>query len=567
MKNGFSRKVKHGSLSLGLSAIVIAAVILLNALMSFLCSSNGWFIDMTSGHFREKDIPLYGGMYTLSDSAENMMRQTLDTVNANRAKEDGVKVDIIFCADPDLLCGNQYMRYIYYTALEMQKAFPDSIQVSTKDVWSNPSSVNAYRTNSYSSIYQTNVIVASGSEFRVYNQKAFYLYDETTDTTPWAYNGEKIFLKGIIAVTKVDSPIACLTTNHGEPFATEEGKSEYSAFLNVLQDAGYEVRFLDLSKDEIPENCRLVVTFDPQTDFLSNFNSTDSDAVSEIKKLDDFLAKTYSFMIFADADTPKLTNLEEFLEEWGITFSRYRDDKGEYNGIVYDSDYALDGAGASFVGTYETGGVGGSITGDMRKYGIAPKIVFSNAIGISYSDSYNMEYEMADATTGADAFSYGSYNRNKCTREIFDLFRASETSLIYQKKNGTVITDNPDTSGDVKIMTLTRENRFIGEGQGYTNINDASYVCAVGSTEFASNAVLSSNAYGNTDLLLEVLRVIGREIEPVGIKLKPMYSAVAEPQVVLEAKPMNKTVLLTVLPVLTFAISGIFVLVRRKFRK
>ena len=40
------------------------------------------------------------------------------------------------------------------------------LEVRTTNVWSNPSSVDAYRTNSYSSIYQTNVIVASGSEFR-----------------------------------------------------------------------------------------------------------------------------------------------------------------------------------------------------------------------------------------------------------------------------------------------------------------------------------------------------------------------------------------------------------------
>jgi hypothetical protein len=561
MKNGISRKVKHGSFSIGLSAIVIAAVILLNALMSFLCTSNRWFTDMTVGHFREKDIPTYAGMYTLSDAAESMMKQTFDAVNANR--EDDVKVDIIFCADPDLICGNTYMRYIYYTALEMQKAFPDFIQVSTKDVWSNPSSVNAYRTNSYSSIYQTNVIVASGSEFRVYNQRAFYTYSETTDTTPWAYNGEKTFLKGIIAVTKADSPIACLTTNHGEPFATEEGKAEYSAFIKVLQSAGYEVRFLNLLEDEIPENCRLIVTFDPQTDFLSNFNQTDANAVSEIKKLDDFIAKAYSFMIFADADTPKLTNLEEFLEEWGIAFNRYEDS----NGIVYDPDSALDGEGAAFVGAYETEALGGSITEDMRKYGVAPKIVFSNTMGISYSDTYGMEYVLADETAGTGAFSFGYYNSNKSTREIYDVFRSSETSLIYQKKNGAIVTDMPDTAGNFKLMTLTRESRYIGEGQGYTSVNDASYVCAIGSTEFASNAVLTSNAYGNTDLLLEVLRVIGREIEPVGIKFKPMYSATATGQYVLEANPTGKMAVLVALPAVAFALSGIIILVRRRVRK
>ena len=101
------------SASIALSALVIAAVILLNVLVTFLCSANLWFADMTSGHFREADISLYAGMYTLSDSAENLMKKTFDAANENRAEGEEVKVDIIFCADPDLLCGSTYMRYIY----------------------------------------------------------------------------------------------------------------------------------------------------------------------------------------------------------------------------------------------------------------------------------------------------------------------------------------------------------------------------------------------------------------------------------------------------------------------
>ncbi|MBQ8440848.1 MAG: hypothetical protein IJX19_09315, partial [Clostridia bacterium] len=323
-----------------------------------------------------------------------------------------------------------------------------------------------------------------------------------------------------------------------------------------------------------PENCRLIITFDPQQDFYSNFK--DPTEVSEIKKLDQFLAKAYSFMVFADADTPKLTNLEEFLEEWGISLNRYEtvDENGnktKLNGVVFDPDNALDGEGKTFVGTYETGGLGGSITEDMRKLGVAPKIVFSNAIGISYSDSYKSEYKLADETAGTEEFAFGYYDSNSSTREIYDVFWAGETSVVYAKKDGIALTKEPvatwQRTGDFKLLTLTRESRYIGEGQGYTNINDASYVCAVGSTDFASNAVLSSNAYGNTDLLLEVLRVIGREIEPVGLKFKPMYSATAGAQQVLEAKPQQKTVILVLIPALTFAFSGIFVLVRRKFRK
>ena len=563
MKHGFTRRFQRGTINVALCAGVIAAVVLLNILVTALCSNNRWFIDMTSGHFTDARVDLYEGMYTLTDDAEAMLKSTFDAVNATRPEEDGVEVEIIFCAEPDLLTKNDRMRYIYYTALEMEKAFPDSIQVSTTDVWSNPSSVDAYRTNSYSSIYQTNVIVASGTEFRVYNQRAFYTYSETTDTDPWAYSGEKTFVKGIIAVTKAEAPIACLTYNHGEPFATEEGMAQYSQFLKVLDSAGYQVQFLDLKNEEIPEDCRLIITMDPQEDFASSFMT--QNGVSEIEKLDKFLGKAYSFMIFADADTPKLTNLEEFLEEWGIAFNRYADDKSA--GMVYDPENALDGKGQTFMGVYEEEALGGSVTQDMREVGGNPKVVFSNALGISYSPTYENAYALPDEEAGTGAFSYGYYNSNSWSRDIYDIFRASETALIYETEKGTLTDRVADTAGGFKLMTLSRENRTIGEGQGYTSINDVSYVCAVGSTAFASNEVLASNAYGNTDLLLSVLRVIGREIVPVGINFKPMYTGEADATNLASHNTTAQTVVLILLPALAFAGTGTVVLVKRKFRK
>ena len=59
------------------------------------------------------------------------------------------------------------------TALGLQKQFPETIEVSWRDVWSNPSSVDMYRSTSYSTIYPSNVIVASGTEFRVSSARTF----------------------------------------------------------------------------------------------------------------------------------------------------------------------------------------------------------------------------------------------------------------------------------------------------------------------------------------------------------------------------------------------------------
>ncbi len=564
------KKFRYGSASLGITALVIAAVILLNVAVGALFSNSLWFLDETS----EK-------IYRLDDSFKNFLQRTLDEANDKRAQngEEDVKVDIIFCADPDMLKGSTRMRYVYYTALALQKAFPDTIEVSTTNVWTNPSSVDPYRTNSYSSIYQTNVIIASGSEFRVTDLDYYYVTDTGTGEV-WAYHGEKKLVQAIMAVTKAEAPICGITTNHGEPFATEEGKAEYSRLIEVVEDAGYDVQYFDLAKDEIPEDCRLILTFDPQTDFLSEYGT--EDAVSEIEKLDDFLAQAYSYMVFVDADTPELPNLEMLLEEWGITFDRYADPSdsdtvlGNYR---INADSAVDSLGNSIIGEYEPEGYGGGITKNMRKYGGSPKVVFGNAMSISYSKSYQAKFVMADAEKGTEAYSYGYYARNSHYRNIYDMFRSGEDSVAYAVKNGLPLTDaegNPldpvDTQGDFKLMTITCENRTIGEGQGYTQVNDASYVCAVGSTDFASDQLLSSNAYANTDVLLETLRSIGKEVVPVGLLFEPMYDdemteASASTGAVYYTKAGNIawTVFLALIPAVACATAGAVILLRRRF--
>lgn len=569
LNNGFGRKLRHGSVSLALTAGVIAAVILLNVLVSALCSANLWFIDMTAGHYDEKRKAEYAGLYTLSDQAKSLLGDTIASANASRPENDPVKVDIIFCADPDMLYGNKLMRYVYYTALSMEKAFSDTIKVSTVDVWDNPSAVDAYRTNAYSSIYQSNIIVASGTEFRVYSYRAFYTFNDSADEEPWAYSGEKNFIKGITAVTRAEAPICALTVGHGEPFETEEGRAKYSEFLNVIERSGYDVAFVDLKTDTIPENCRLIITFDPQTDFVSNFQTG---GTSELKKLEQHLDNTYSYVVFADADTPKLPNLEELLEQWGIVFERY---DGDATYEIIDADSSVDGVGQTIIGQYESEAMGGSLTSDMREKGTNPKVVFGNALSIGYSETYETIHAVADEERETGAYTYGYYFRNGRPRSIYDVFRASETAFAYAKENGTRLTDENgadlvvDAANKLRpfrLMTITCHSRLVGEGKGYTSVQDDSYVCAIGSTDFASNEILKSNSYGNTDALLGMFRTVGREIVPIGLEPIPFHEVEMGTDYYTKPGTVTTTVLLTVIPAVILVGVGLYVLVRRKVR-
>ena len=131
--NGWERKLRRGSASLGLCIIVLVAVLLLNVGMTALCTSQFWFIDLTpqskyTVYQEHNNLQKYSGLYTLMDETKNLLNIIIDGANENR--EEPVKVDIIFCSEPDQLLKTDAMRYVYYTALAMQKAFPETIQVS-----------------------------------------------------------------------------------------------------------------------------------------------------------------------------------------------------------------------------------------------------------------------------------------------------------------------------------------------------------------------------------------------------------------------------------------------------
>ncbi len=550
-----NRKLRYGSASLGIVAAVIAAVLLLNILATFLFSENRWFIDMTTEP-----------IYTLSDEARDLLETTVDEVNAKRDKPAQIK--IIFCADPDLLCANTMMRYIYYTALALENTCPESITVETHDIIENPSAVAAYRANSHASIYPSYVIVASGEygeedckeEYRVYTHKAFFSYFENA-TTPMGYSGEKTFLKGIISVTRAEAPICALTTNHGEPFATEEGRAEYSGFLSLIEEAGYNIAYLNLATDEIPADCRLIITFDPQTDFVTGSG--------EAAKLEAFLDDAKSYMVFADADTPRLINMEEYLEEWGIAFERYNKN-ATYE--MTDPEHSVDAEGKTLIAEYETQALGGSLTQDMREKGNSPMVIFGNALSIGLSKTYLPKFNTETDENGMGKFSYGYIGNNNHTRRMYDIFRAKDTAYAYAKLNGERVTDDSgalvtDTQGPFRLMTVTEQERLVSEGIGYTNAEMNSYVCAIGSTEFVSDAFLSTNAYGNTDLLLLMLRQIGKPDARVDLNFKELYDSQMNSKLQAQMNPTALTVVLVALPAVAFACAGVVILSRRRAKK
>ena len=536
-----------------MTVLVIAGVLLCNVGFHALATKGLWFLDFAIPRY----LSMEGTLYTVSDSCITLLEKNLpsavDSVNQERAAQglEPLKVEIIFCTDPDVLNDNQYTRYVHYTALGLQKEFSDYIDVQYVNIIKNPSAIQKYKATSATNIYSSNIIVSFGTEYRVYTVDALFTSNDASSSDFWAYNGEKKLASGILAVTRAESPIACLTTNHGEPI------EEQTEFLRLIEAAGFEIQTLDLENDEIPENCRLIITYAPQTDFFGDPN----DQHDEIDKLDDFLDKAYSFLYVCDPNTPTLPNLEEYLEFWGITVASKTDSAGvTENYLLQDQEFNVDGEGYALIATYETLGKGASFTTDLRQSGYPPTVIFQNATAIKPAENYKPTYVLEDETTDTQAYMYYSYRANGITRTMHNIFTAPATA------NGTVSGEVYEAAGQYpfSLMTLTVENRTTQE-TNYSVAQEPSYVCCIASTEFVSDTVLASDAYGNADVLLGTLRSMGREVIPVTLEFKAfMVYDIAE-TVTATNNSMTIMIALAVIPALICFGVGIYKNVRRKY--
>lgn len=545
-----SRKFKYGSAAVILTVVIIVAVILVNALFSALAGKFLWYTDLTSEN-----------LYTLSDAAVEAI------------KDIDKDVDIIFCDKPDNLMSNSTQRYVYETALGLEKA-NKFVHVSTVDIWRNPTAVSKYKANSKSKIYSTSIIVASGSEFRVYTLRSMFVFNTDTDDTPWSYNGEKRLCAAILAVTRAEAPVCLITYTHGEPFISSSDLANSSAILELLTDAGYRLRLVNLTNDsgidvkstgseyistemapgsDIFADARLMLIYDPQDDFMVKDGVSD---VSEIEKIDRFLDGTNALMVFVDPATRKLDNLEEYLEEWGITFDRTTNAlDATYSNLIKDPMNSVTADGYSIVGSYSTQGLGASIHSDMRTT-YPPKVVFPECMGISYAKNYYMTNHTDDEDHSKD-FTYYTYYSNGVPRAIYDVFISSATA--EEVSNGiTVATATP--LEPFRLMTVTRESRMADN-----TTEDYSYVLACGSTGFLRKELLVSNTYGNSDVMLSVLRAVGKELAIADLKHKPFAST--EIENITSAEAGQYTAALVIIPFVAAVGLGVFILVRRKYAR
>lgn len=503
-----SRRVRYGSMTISLTVTLIAAVVMINAMFSSLASHFSWYLDMTE----EK-------VYTVSDRCVALLTEEIAEANAKAKAEGGepVRAEIIFCDDYRKYDVGSTGSYIYNTAHELALAFPDTIEISWFNCW-----VEKKRADELGVKASTNVVLKlSNGKSRVFSQTDFFTFAGNDTSNTIGYNGEKIFATTLVSLMNEERPVACLTINHDEVFYDYQ-------IIYLLRDAGYDVMMFDLYYNEIPEECDLLVCYNPNADFIIADGISER---SEITKVEKFLDGGNKMMVFFSSTTPQLSNLEGLLNEWGIDVERTTDPATGliYNCLVKDAGASLTSDGFTILGEY-TSGRGGEIMSKLQNTEYVPKIIFKDTTAIKAADGY----------TGAD----GSYTKGD--RTMTALFTSSANAQAWA--NGATV---PGTSGKLPLMTLTEDEKSGGQ------------VLACASIEYATQDYMQSAVFGNNDALLASLEAMGKENVLVGLRYKPFTSMTISS--ITTTQMRDWTLWLALTPAVIVLGCAIIVLVRRKY--
>ncbi len=497
MANTASKKAfRHGSVTVALTVLIVAVIILLNASVTTLALRFSWYINMNP---------------TLAYPVTDTCFDYLDTYVIPDAKED---IHLIFCDEEENIRADATQSYVLSSAEEIAARYPDTVKVEYLNVWENPSIARAYGVTA-----STSVVVTSGDAHRVCTLRDFFLFPADDNENPVAYTGEKRFAVAMKAVVSPDAPVAYFTLNHGESM------SDY-ALMYAVTDAGYLVNYLDALSFDIPEDCDLLITYNPARDY------TDVDGVSgisEIDKLDAYLARGGKFMTFISADTfaaGSYTNLESYLATWGVTFDHRTGAEGvEECFAIRDTAHALTTDGYTLLGALPTSGRGGEIMRDLTG-----SLRAGNATGISVAESFTRAG--ADYTNG--------------TRTLTTLLRSYPGAEAWA---GGRAVDR--TAEGYNLVTLTEDSAT----------GASVFVCS--SLELVTEGSLQSGVYANGPFMLTAIEAMGKEDIPIHLTSQPFLDDTIH--IMTTATARNITIALTAGPMLIIAAIGTIVLVRRKF--
>lgn len=305
-------------------------------------------------------------LYLYSPETEDLSISSASDVLFDSYIKDGRSVTVTFCSYEDVVANHDTGSFVYRTAKEFEKRYPEFIKlrfinaVTKLDSEGNSvaEELDIYQNEGKNPINDTSVIFSTDTSYRVltdgYSGSGyidFYTLDDRMYIT--SYNGEEVFASSILWALREDHGTAYMTVGHGE--------SANGTLYNILTSAGYSVKELNLRKNDIPEDAALVIISNPIADFERG--AENSTLITEYDRLISYRGRGGNFVVFFNPAVKKLPVLEGFISEFGIGFASAED--GERM-TIKDRQNAITTDGFTLVADFAEGGYGEQMKNVIR---------------------------------------------------------------------------------------------------------------------------------------------------------------------------------------------------------
>lgn len=507
------RNMKLGSLSAGITALVLIGLLLLNILFSWLANNRLLYLDVSKEGFSD-----------LSPESTALLDE-IDSSNTD--------ITIYFLADRDELSSPALgysssagatqsdmwgLRYVHELALAIAAKY-DFVSVDYLNLNKDKEILENFKTTVGYSFRKSSVIIdnctaeydingnpvldengvpMSHHNYRICARDVFFTFDDSSQYV-YAFNGDLRFTSTILSLAGL-SPTVYFLTGHGEKVGDAANENDFGkaqALRDLFFEAGFTTRKANLSTDykEVfaDERARLLVVFGPESDYAGYEGD-----INEIALLRKFsIAENRHLMFFVDRTEEKLTNLEEYIEDYcGVTFL---DGMVKGQGSV---DMSEDGF--TFAADYETDqySVGLNLTSQLSEMDSVPKIAFKNAMALRIHEEFKQ-------STG--------FYEDVSTKYTGAVFLTPGSASTVDAENNVIKDYSAENADALMILCydawLSNNNKEV-----------ATYTTVCGTTEFAAAEFLNDASYGNRDVLFLTMRLMGREVVPFEIDFKVVQS-------------------------------------------
>lgn len=277
------KHLKNGSYTMGISAVFIAAVVLVNLIVGELPAKYSQ-IDISDS-----------GLYSIGEETEEMLHNLESDVTIYQIAQDGSEDENI------------------KSLLKRYEDESKHIKVEQKDPVVNPGFVSEYTEDNLSN---NSLIVESGERSKVINYND--MYESSIDYNTYSYqttgfDGEGQITSAIGYVTSEELPILYTLEGHGEI-------SLDSTLKDSIEKANMEIQTLNLlTEGEVPEDADCLMINAPTSDI----------SAEEKEALLSYLENGGKAMIFTDYTGTEMKNLAAVLENYGVQTAE---------GIVFEGD-------------------------------------------------------------------------------------------------------------------------------------------------------------------------------------------------------------------------------------